>query len=141
MLCDEDVRRFKIPVHDALSMGCLQSSADLHSDFQQFIDIHGPGGDSLIERLSFQQFHDNEGPTVTLIHLMNRADVRVVQRRRGTCFSLKSLQYLGIFSQFFTKELQGHMATELQVLSLVDHTHSSLTKLLDDAVVRDGLAD
>jgi hypothetical protein len=32
-------------------------------------------------------------------------------------------------------------ATEFDVLGLIDHTHASAAKLLDDAVVRNGLAN
>ncbi len=39
------------------------------------------------------------------------------------------------------QELQGHIAAQSSVLSLVDHTHSTTTQLLCDLVVGDGLAD
>ena len=43
--------------------------------------------------------------------------------------------------EFVGKELQGDVATELQVFRLVHNTHPAPTQLLDNAVVRDGLAD
>ena len=39
------------------------------------------------------------------------------------------------------KELKGDKAAETCVLGLIHHTHPAATELLDDAVVRDGLAD
>ena len=44
-------------------------------------------------------------------------------------------------SQKIGKELQGHEAAKLSVLGLVDDTHAATAQLLDDAVVRNGLAD
>ena len=37
--------------------------------------------------------------------------------------------------------IQGNEAIEFDVLGFVDHTHSTATEFLDDAVVRDGSAN
>ena len=39
------------------------------------------------------------------------------------------------------QEFQGDEAAKLCVLGFVDHTHAAAAEFLDDAVVRDGLAD
>ena len=44
-------------------------------------------------------------------------------------------------SQFIGQESEGHKAAEFGVLGLVDNAHPTAAQLLDDAVVRDGLAD
>jgi hypothetical protein len=48
---------------------------------------------------------------------------------------------LRVLSNLVRQELQGDKAVQLYVLSLIDHTHPAATKLLDDPVVRDGLAN
>ena len=72
---------------------------------------------------------------------MDRADVRVVQRGRGFGFPLETAESLCVVGEFVGKELEGNMATELEVFCLIDHTHSAAAELLDNAVVRDGLVD
>ena len=47
----------------------------------------------------------------------------------------------GSSGDFVRQELQGDEAMEASVLGLVNHTHPAAAELLDDAVVRDGLAD
>jgi hypothetical protein len=39
------------------------------------------------------------------------------------------------------QEFEGDAAVQPGVLGLVDHTHPAAAQLLDDAVMRDGLAD
>jgi len=39
------------------------------------------------------------------------------------------------------QELEGNKPAELHILGLVHHTHPSAAQLLDDTVVRNGLAD
>jgi hypothetical protein len=45
------------------------------------------------------------------------------------------------FGYLVRQKLQGDEAVQLYILGLVDHTHPAATELLDEAVVRDGLAD
>ncbi len=56
-------------------------------------------------------------------------------------FPLKTFQRLRILRDIVGQKFQRDEAAKLGVLSLVDHTHAAATELLDDAVVRDGLAD
>src|SRR5262249_21169421 len=65
----------------------------------------------------------------------------MIQGRGGTSFPLETFERLPILGQLFGQELQGDAAAELGVFGLVDHTHAAATELLQDAVVRDGLAD
>jgi hypothetical protein len=61
----------------------------------------------------------------------------------GSClrFSVKAFQCAGILSQLFWKKLQSDETAERSVLGFVDDAHPTTAQLLDDEVVRDGLAD
>jgi hypothetical protein len=65
----------------------------------------------------------------------------VVQSRSGTSLPPEAFQCLRIMRDIFRQEFQGDETTQLGVLGLVDHAHPATAELLDDAVVRDGLAD
>jgi hypothetical protein len=92
------------------------------------------------ECLPLQQFHGDEGSPIGLVNLMDRADVRVVQRGSSFRFTLETTQGLWIVGQFVGKELQGDVTTQLQVFRLVDHTHPTAPDLAKYAVMRDRLA-
>jgi hypothetical protein len=51
------------------------------------------------------------------------------------------LQTLQIASDLRQEKFAGDPAAEVRVLRLVNYTHPATTQLLDDALVRDGLAD
>src|SRR5688572_2497512 len=65
----------------------------------------------------------------------------MVERGGGTGFALETLQSLAIFGKLLGKELQGDAASEPCVFGLVHHAHAPAPELLDDSIVRDGLAD
>ena len=64
----------------------------------------------------------------------------MVQRRGGARLAPEALERVRIVGHF-GKELERDEAAELGVFGLVDHTHAAATEFLDDAVVRNSLAD
>ena len=92
-------------------------------------------------RLPLQQFHGDEGSPIGFVNFVNRADVRVVQRGRGLGLALEAAESLCVVGEFVGKELQGDVATELQVFRLIDHAHSPAADLAKDAVMGNRLTD
>jgi hypothetical protein len=72
---------------------------------------------------------------------MNGADIGVIEGGSGLRLALKTGQRLGVFGNLVGQKLQGDEAMKAEVLSLIDHPHPATTELLDNAVVRDRLAD
>ena len=65
----------------------------------------------------------------------------MVQGRGGTRFAAEALQSFRISDQVVRQEFESDESTKLRVFGLVDHTHPAATNFLDNAVVRDGLAN
>jgi len=61
----------------------------------------------------------------------------------GGCLrlALEFLKGMAVSGQLLREELQGNGALELGVFGLVDDTHATAAELLDDPVMRNGLAD
>ena len=74
-------------------------------------------------------------------NLVDGADVGMVQGGGGAGLTLEALERLRVLGYFVGQKLEGDKAAELDVLGFVDHTHPAAAELLDNAVVRDGLAD
>ena len=69
------------------------------------------------------------------------ADVGMIQSGGGARFAAKAFQRLRISGYIVGQEFQSNKAAKFGVLGLVHDTHPAAAQLLDDAVVRDGLAD
>jgi hypothetical protein len=65
----------------------------------------------------------------------------MIQGRGSFGFTLKAAEGLRVFGYVIRQELECDKPTELDVLGLVHDTHPAPAQLLNDAVVRDGLAD
>ena len=119
----------------------VERIGDLDAQIEHRLDLQRLAGNPVPERLPLQQFHGDEGSPIGLVNLVDRADVRVIQRGCGLGFALKTAEGLCVVGELVRKELQGDVAAELEVLRLVHNTHPAATQLLHNAVVRDGLAD
>src|SRR6266446_3970362 len=95
----------------------------------------------MLQRHAIEILHHDEVLTIALVNLEDHADVGMIQRRGSLGFALKAAEGLLVFGYLVGQELQSDKAAELHILSFVDHTHAAATEFLNDAVVRDGLAD
>jgi hypothetical protein len=95
----------------------------------------------ILERYAVEKLHGDKRFSVMLANVVNGANVGMVQRGSRLCLALKAGQRLGIAGHLVGQELQGHETVQAAVFGLVDHTHPTPAKLLDHAIVRDGLAD
>ncbi len=79
--------------------------------------------------------------SVLVVNFVDRTYVGMIQRGGGLGFTLEAAKGLRVFGDVVRKELESHEAAEFHVLGFVDDAHPAAAQLLDDAVVRDGLAD
>src|SRR6266852_5423263 len=119
----------------ALRMCRVESVGNLDAQIEHRFDLQWLARDRVPERLPLQQFHGNEGSPLGLVNLIDRADVRVVQRRRSLSLPLEAAEGLRVMGEFVGKELQSDVATELQIFRLVYHTHSATPDPAQDAVM------
>jgi hypothetical protein len=109
---------------DALLMRGLQRFRHLAGDCQRFVERYRPIRDSLGERWAFDQFHDE----IIWPDIVERADVRVIQRGHGARLPLEALAELGVAN------LDGDPAVEPRVASLVHFAHATRPDWPEDLV-------
>src|ERR1700747_996614 len=95
----------------------------------------------MLQRHTIEILHGNKGPVTMFPNLINGADVGMVQSGRSTRLSPEALQYLRVFCHILRQEFQSDRSTEFGILRLVHPPPAAASELLDDAVVRDGLAN
>ena len=113
--------------------------SDLDAQIEHRFDLQRFARDAVPERQPLQQFHRDESSSGGFIDLVDRADVRVVQRGCSFGFPLEAAERLRVVGKFVGKKLQGDVATQLEVFRLVDHTHAPAADPAEDAVMGDRL--
>jgi hypothetical protein len=138
---NENVGRLDVPVDDPLGVGSIEGVGHFDRHILQNLLFHGPIRNGVLQGLAFQILHGDEGLARLLAYVVNSADVRMVQCRRGARFPFESFQRLWVARNVVRKELQRDEAAQSYVFGLVNNTHTAATELFDDAVVRDGLPE
>ena len=95
----------------------------------------------MLQRLPVQELHGDERLAVLLADFIDRADIGMIQCGGGLRLSLETGQGLESLATSSGRNFRATKRWRRSVLSLVDHAHATAAELLDDAVVRDGLAD
>jgi hypothetical protein len=140
-LGDENVRRLDVAVKDALDVRRIQSISDLDGQGQSQLGFHRSACDAVLQRQALQELHGDECFAVLVVNFVNRADVGMVQCGSSLGLTLKAAECLRVFGYVVRQEFEGDKPAQLHILSFVDHSHPATAELLDDAVMRDGLAD
>ena len=137
---DKNIRGFDVPVDDALGVGSFQSIGDLDAIIQELVGGDESLAHSLLQAGAFQQLHHDHRLVVVFFHLINRADIGVVQGRSSAGLALKTLQGTLMARHILGQEFQGYAASQADIFRLVYHSHAAAAELGQNPVVRDGLA-
>ncbi len=124
-----------------LTVRGLEPFGDFDRERQQTLYVHGTAGDAMLQGYAVQKFHGNERLLAVLADFVDGADIGMVEGRSGASLAAEALQRLRVARHFVGKELEGDEAAEVGVFGLVDYSHAAAAEFVDDAVVRDGLAD
>ncbi len=66
----------------------------------------------MLQRLPLEQLHGNKRPAFELADVINRANIRMIQRRCGPRLAPESLDRLRILRNVVRKKFQRHIAAE-----------------------------
>ena len=66
---------------------------------------------------------------LSLLDAVDRTNIRVIERRRGTRLALKTLQQIVIVRHRGREKFQRDVTTEIGVLGLVNDAHAALAEL------------
>ncbi len=137
----EQVGRLHVAVDDPLGVRGVERIRDLGTQIENRRFRQRAGREERLERLPLEQLHRQEALFFVLAEIVDRADVRVVQRGSGAGLTLESFDRGRIVRQFRGEELQRDMSSEAQILGSIDDAHAAAADLFDHAIVRDGSAD
>ena len=141
VLGDENVGGLDVAMDDAFAMGYLQSRGDLYAEFQNRLNFYRPSCDQMLESAALQQFHSDKSLVFAFINFINRADIGMVESGRRTSLATEAFQALRIVRYIFRQEFQSNETAQARVFRLIHHAHSTATKLFNNSIMSDRLAD
>ncbi len=138
---DEDVCRLDVAMDDAFAVGGVEGVGHADRQVEQSIDRERAHGDAVLQGDALQKLHRDKGPAVVLVDVVNRADVRVVERTGGAGLALEALESRMVGGDVVGQEFQRDGAAELGVLGLVNDAHPAAAEPFGNAVMGYGFTD
>src|SRR5580658_7292933 len=111
-------------MNDALLVRRIQRLGDLYCQVQQLVASKRTRFDGMLQRLSVQKLHRDEGSPGLLADVVNRANVAMVQRAGGPSLTLESDNRSYIRGEILRQELQRYQPSEPGIARLIDDAHA-----------------
>jgi hypothetical protein len=105
---------------EASLMGRGKTVGDLGADVHNFARGEGAVSDQLAQRGAIDQLHHQEVSAGFAANIENREDIRVIQRRCGSCFAFEALAKLRVLRRVRRQDLDRDDAIEARVAGAID---------------------
>jgi hypothetical protein len=139
--CHQNVGRLEVAVDNPARVRRVERIGHLHGNRQRLGQWHGPARDPCRERLPLDEFHRDEMPAIAFADVVNRADIRMIERGGGASLATETLRRGGIDLLVRRQKLQRHRAAEPGVLGTVHHPHTAPAERGENPVVQDYLTN
>jgi hypothetical protein len=107
------------------SMRDSERIRNLNPDLQRLVKRQSTFLDSVLERVAFQVFHDQEIDPILTAHVEDWADVRVTERSERFGLALESLFQARTCGNVLRENLNGDRPVQASIGGLVDFTHAA----------------
>src|SRR5208282_3026851 len=114
---------------------------NLDGERQDQFSVQWATTNAVLQREPVQKLHSDETFAFVFADFVDGADIGMIQGGSRSSLAAESFKRLRVLRHILGKELECDKSAERGVLGLVDNTHPTPAELVDDAVVRDGLAD
>ena len=121
-------------MNDPLFVRGGQRVRDLRADLQRFVDLQRAALEARRQGLAVQELHDEIVGGAFPADVVQRADVRVVERGDGAGLALEPFTNLGVFGKVRGEDLDRDVAPQARVLRPVDLPHPAGAQRADDLV-------
>jgi hypothetical protein len=140
VVCDQQVLGLEVAMNDAVLVHFGQRIAGLDGPVERPSQLHRAIAKHVAQRTSLDVLHRDVGPVVDLTDVVNRRDVRMVDRRGQPGFLKKPLAPGLVAREVRADQFERGPALQLEVFDEKDLAHSAFTEALDHPVMTNSCA-
>ena len=131
---EHDVARLDVAMDDPQPVGGGERIGEIDGVAQGLVEAEGPAREPIGERLPFAVLHHQEVDAVLVSHVVERADVRMVQRGDRPRLAIEALAPGGIGHVIGPRTLMATDSIEAPVEGAIDLAHAAAAERTSDLV-------
>jgi hypothetical protein len=128
----DHIARLEVTVHDAPFVRMSERVGKLYAIADEDFRRQAARGDFLAQWATFEVFHGEVRPALSLAYFVDRANVGMVERGNGPGFLEDFFAGEAVVEDVDVEKLQRHVTVKGQVTGAINHAHSALTKSFED---------
>ncbi len=130
----KNIRGFQVAMDDSPHVRRGHAVRRLRGHLESFAERQRTGAQPLMQGFAFEQFGDQEGRALVRPGVVNRQDIRMVQRRDSASFLLEARQAFHVASPRFRQDFQRNVAAEARIAGAIHFPHPARTERRKDFV-------
>jgi hypothetical protein len=140
VLRDKDVLRFDVAVDEAGRVRGRQPVGHADQKVDDLAPRARPGPRPCLERATVDKLCDEVLAAIHLADVVDRKDMRVIERRERMRFALEAGQPIGVRGEQRRQDFDRHLARQLRVAREIDLAHAAGAQDIDDFVRAEAIA-
>ena len=137
VIAHHDVLGLDVPMNDARVVRGAERARNLDRDLRKRVQRALPLEQEGAQRSPLHQLHHDDLTAADLTGLVDRDDVRMVQRRGCPRFAVKALQRVRLLIQAIAEDLDRHLPAEARVPSSKDVAHTPRSQWIENGIRAD----
>ncbi len=122
---------------DPARMRGVERVGDFEAEVEDALERQRAAPDFLLERVAVEQFHHDEPLPGVFAHVVDRADVGVIERRGEARLTLESIERLRVGGELGRQELERDLTPQSGVFRAVNHPHAPAAEAIENPVMAD----
>ncbi len=122
---EKDVARLQIPMHDAEPVSLVERIGHLRGDAHRRRERQRASREAIGERLALEVLEHQEIETGVLADVVQRADVRMIERGDGPRLALEAHAEVGVARDVGGEHFDGDQPIESSVTRPIDFAHAA----------------
>src|ERR1044072_3602462 len=115
-------------MHDPALVRSLESFGQLPRETDDLVEWKVSSGDPFGKRRPFDELQDERSDRTAVLAAVDRANARVIQRRKGGRFLFESGTVVWVVGDGIGQALERNVAPQFRIVRAIDLTHAAGSK-------------
>src|SRR5262249_39637623 len=128
------VRGLQVAMDNTFVVGGFERLGDLPANVERFVDGNGTARHDVCKRFAGNKLQHEELRSVRFRQVVDRPDVRMIERSEKMCFALEPNEPIRILREILRQDFDGDFPAELRIACAINLAHAARSERSQDFI-------